>query len=184
MTRKNPVNSNKRTLLSLFIIFLKIGAFTWGGGYAMLPLIKNEVIEKKKWITSSDFIDGIAVSQSVPGAIALNTATFVGNKISGNLGAIVAVIGAALPSFISIVVVSIFFLRFRELGMVQNFFKGATPAIVALLVGAIIDIGKDALKGYKEIIIAAGLLLLLLCLHMHPILAIVIAAISGLFVRR
>ena len=184
MARRNPVNSNKRTLLSLFIIFLKIGAFTWGGGYAMLPLIKNEVVEKKKWITSSDFIDGIAVSQSIPGAIALNTATFVGNKISGKLGAIVAVIGAALPSFISIVVVSIFFLRFRELGMVQNFFKGATPAIVALLVGAIIDIGKDALKGYKEIIIAAGLLLLLLCLHMHPVLAIVIAAISGLFVRR
>lgn len=184
MTRKNLVNSNKRTLLSLFIIFLKIGAFTWGGGYAMLPLIKNEVVEKKKWITSSDFIDGIAVSQSVPGAIAINTATFVGNKISGNLGAIVAAIGAALPSFISIVVVSIFFLRFRELGMVQNFFKGATPAIVALLVGAIIDIGKDALKGYKEIIIAVGLLLLLLCLHMHPVLAIVIAAISSLFVRR
>ena len=150
----------------------------------MLPLIKNEVVEKKKWVTSSDFIDGIAVAQSVPGAIALNIASFVGNKISGNLGAIVAVIGAALPSFISIVVISIFFLRFRELGIVQNFFKGAIPAIVALLVSAIIDIGKDALKGYKEIIIAIGLLPLLLCLHMHPILAIVIAAFLGLFTRR
>lgn len=178
------MKSNNRILLSLFAVFLRIGAFTWGGGYAMLPLIRNEVVEKRKWITSSDFIDGIAVSQSVPGAIALNIAAFVGNRISGNLGAIVAVIGSALPSFISIVVISIFFLRFRELSMVQGFLKGATPAIVALLVGAIVDIGRDALKGYKEIIIATGLLLLLLCLHMHPVLAIVIAAILGLFVRR
>jgi len=178
------MKSNNRILLSLFAVFLRIGAFTWGGGYAMLPLIRNEVVEKRKWITSSDFIDGIAVSQSVPGAIALNIAAFVGNRISGNSGAIVAVIGSALPSFISIVVISIFFLRFRELSMVQGFFRGATPAIVALLVGAIVDIGRDALKGYKEIIIATGLLLLLLCLHMHPVLAIVIAAILGLFVRR
>lgn len=150
----------------------------------MLPLIRREVVEKRRWIASSDFIDGMAVSQSIPGAIALNIATFVGNRISGTPGAIVAVIGSALPSFISIVVISIFFLRFRELSVVQSFFRGATPAIVALLVGAVIDIGKDALRGCKEITIATGLLLLLLCLHMHPVLAIVIAVVLGLFVRR
>ncbi|MFO7996664.1 MAG: chromate transporter [Dehalococcoidia bacterium] len=178
------MNSDKRILLSLFAVFLRIGAFTWGGGYAMLPLIKNELVEKRKWITPRDFIDGIVVSQSVPGAVAINLATFTGNKIAGNLGAIVAAIGTALPSFVSIVVISIFFLRFRELSVVQSFFKGATPAIAAILVGAIVDLGKDALKGYKEIIIAIGLLLLLLFLHMHPVLAIVIAVILGLFVRR
>ena len=178
------MSSHKRILLSLFAIFFRIGAFTWGGGYAMLPLIKNELVEKRKWITSGDFIDGIVISQTVPGAIALNLATFTGNKIAGSSGAIVAAMGTALPSFISIVVISIFFLRFRELSVVQGFFKGATPAIVALLIGAIVDLGKDALKGYKEIIIATGLLLLLLFLHMHPVLAIAIAVILGLFVRR
>ena len=178
------MTSDKRMLFSLFGVFLRIGALTWGGGYAMLPLIKNEIVEKRKWISSRDFIDGVVVSQSVPGAIALNLATFMGNKIAGNAGAIVAVIGTALPSFVSIVVISMFFMRFREMSIVQGFFKGATPAIVAILVGAIVDLGKDALRGYKDIIVAIGLLLLLLFLHMHPVLAIVIAAVIGLFVRR
>lgn len=150
----------------------------------MLPLIKHEVVEKKKWITLEDFINGIAVSQSVPGAIAVNTATFVGNKVSGIRGAIVAALGAILPSFIVITLISIFFLRFRELATVQNFFKGATPAIVALLASAVISIARDALKKFTEIIIAAGLLFLLIYFHMHPILAIVIAVISGLLLRR
>lgn len=150
----------------------------------MLPLIKNEMVEKRKWIGSRDFMDGVVVSQSIPGAIALNLATFMGSKIAGNAGAIVAVIGTALPSFVSIVVISMFFMRFRELSIVQGFFKGATPAIVALLLGAIVDLGKDALTGYKDIIVAIGLLLLLLFLHMHPVLAIVIASVIGLFVRR
>lgn len=175
---------NKRILLSLFAVFLRIGAFTWGGGYAMLPLIRREVVEKRRWISSSDFIDGIAVSQSVPGAMALNVATYTGNRIAGIPGAIVAVIGCALPSFISIVVISVFLLRFSELSVVQGFFKGAVPAIFALLIGAIVDIGRDALTGYREIIIAIGLLLLLLFLHIHPALAILIAAIIGLLVRR
>ncbi len=184
MSEKNTASPQKNILLSLFSVFLKIGAFTWGGGYAMLPLIRNEIVEKKKWITAEDFINGIAVSQSIPGAIAINTATFVGNEVSGIPGAIAAALGAILPSFVVIILVAIFFLRFSELGIVQHFFKGATPAIVALLVSAVIDIGKDALKGYKEIIIAAGLLFLLLYFHMHPILAIVIAAISGIFLVR
>ena len=128
MVRKNPpVNSKINTLLSIFIVFFKIGAFTWGGGYAMLPLIKNEVIEKKRWITSEDFIDGIAVAQSVPGAIAINTATFIGNKVCGDLGSIMAVLGAVLPSLIAIIVVAAFFSQFGELTIVQNFFQGGKP---------------------------------------------------------
>lgn len=184
MASVKAMKSNKSILLSLFAVFLRIGAFTWGGGYAMLPLIRCELVEKRKWISSNDFVDGVAISQSVPGAIALNIATHTGNRIAGVPGAIAAVIGCVLPSFISIVVISIFFLRFRELSVVQGFFKGATPAIFALLIGAIVDIGRDALKGYRETIIAVGLLLLLLLLHIHPALAIAIAVIIGLVARR
>lgn len=149
----------------------------------MLPLIKNEVTQKKKWITSEDFIDGAAVAQSVPGAIVINIATFIGNKISGKRGAIAAVLGAALPSLITIMVVARFFLQFRELTIVQHFFKGAAPAIVSLIASAIIGIGKESLRDYRPIIITIGLLFLIVYLHIHPILAIVIAGISRLFFK-
>lgn len=183
MAKEKIQNPRRSLLLSLFIVFLKIGAFTWGGGYAMLPLIKNEVVVKKKWISDDDFIKGISVSQAVPGAIAINSATFVGHKVAGTAGAIAAALGALLPSFISIIVVAIFFLRFKELTLVRNFFRGATPAIVALLVSAVIDIGRSALKSYREMIISAALLFLLLYFNIHPIWAIAIAAITGLFFK-
>lgn len=184
MATDSTVSYDKRNLLSLFTVFVRLGALTWGGGYAMLPLIRREVVEKRRWIGPDDFIDGLAISQSIPGAVALNMAAFVGNRVSGTRGAAVAAVGTALPSFLSIVVISIFFLRFREIGAVQSFFQGAAAAIVALLVSAIVDIGRDALRGYKEIGIATGLVLLLLFLRIHPVLAIAISATLGLFVRR
>lgn len=180
-SEKKKANSRAGTLISLFFVFLKIGAFTFGGGYTMLPLVKNEVVEKKKWITAEAFVEGVAVAESIPGGLAVNTATYVGNKVCGNMGSVVAVMGAVLPSFLTRLAVAIFFLHFRELSIVQNFFKGAKPAIAALLVSAVIDLGKDALKKYREIIVTAGLLFLLLFFDMHPVLAIVIAAVLGLF---
>jgi chromate transporter len=184
MATGSTASYDKRILLSLFTVFVRLGALTWGGGYAMLPLIRGEIVEKRRWMTSQDFIDGLAVSQSIPGAVALNIAAFVGNRVSGTRGAVAAAAGTALPSFLSIVVISIFFLRFREIGVVQSFFQGAAAAIVALLVSAMVDIGKDALRGYREIGIASGLVLLLLFLRIHPVLAIVISGVLGLFVRR
>lgn len=180
MDVKDDVRSKLKLTFSIFVMFFKIGAFTWGGGYAMLPLIKNEVVEKKGWLTSEDFIDGIAISQSLPGPIAINIATFVGNKLCGKFGSLTALAGAILPSFISILIIAMFFLRFRELVLVQNFFKGANPAIVALIVSAVIDIGKNALKRYRELIIAITLFFLLVYFRIHPILAILISAILGI----
>jgi len=176
------VKSKAGTLLSLFFVFLKIGAFTWGGGYCMLPLIKTEVVDKRRWISSEAFLDGVALAQSIPGAIAINSATFVGNKVMGMTGALVAALGAVLPSYAALILVSAFFLSFRELAPVQNFFRGAVPAVVALLVNAVIDMGKEALKRYTEVIIAA-VLFLLIFFHIHPILVIVIAGTLGLFAR-
>lgn len=182
MTDKD--SSRLKLLLSLFSVFFKIGAFTWGGGYAMLPLIKNEVVEKKMWISSDDFIDGIAVSQSLPGAIAVNTATFVGHKICGKLGSLVATAGAVLPSVITIIIVAMFFLQFKDLKVVQSFFRGANPAIAALILSSVLDLGKSALKNRQDIIISIGLLLLLIYFDIHPILAIIISAILGIILKR
>ena len=178
-----PVKEKSRTskLLALFLVFFRIGAFTWGGGYCMLPLIKSEVVEKRRWLTSETFFDGIAVAQSLPGALAVNSATFVGNRVAGTIGAIVAALGAVLPSYIVLILVTAFFLSFRELAPVQNFFKGAVPAVVALLVSAVLDLGKEALKNYKDIIIAAALFVLLVFLHVHPIAVILPAGTLGLF---
>lgn len=170
-------------LVSLFFVFLRIGAFTWGGGYCMLPLIKCEVVDKRRWLTSEAFLDGIAVSQSIPGALAVNSATFVGNRVAGTAGAIVAALGAVLPSYVVLILVSAFFLSFRELAPVQNFFKGAVPAVAALLISAVLDMGKEALKNYLDIIIAVGLFILLVFLHLHPIAVILLAGIFGLFRR-
>jgi len=181
---RNLKSNRLNSLITLFYIFLKIGAFTWGGGYVMLPLIRNEIVRNRKWVTSEDFINGISVSQSIPGSIAINTATFVGYKVAGLPGAISAALGAILPSFTAILLVAIFFLRFRELSAVQNFMRGATPAIVALLVAAVIDVGKSALKGFTAIIIAAGLLFLLLYFHLHPAFALLISAAVGLLPGR
>lgn len=175
--------SSFERLVSLFLVFLRIGAFTWGGGYCMLPLIKTEVVDKRKWITSEAFLDGVAVSQSIPGALAVNTATFVGNKVMGTVGALVAAFGAVLPSYIVLILVSAFFLSFRDLVPVQNFFRGAVPAVAALLVNAVFDMGKEALKHYTEIIIAVALLVLLILFHINPILIIIFAGIIGLFRR-
>ncbi len=149
----------------------------------MLPLIRNEVIQKRNWITMEEFIDGISIAQSAPGAIAVNTATFIGNKVAGKKGAIIAVLGTILPSYISIMVIATFFLEFREMTVVQNFFKGATPAVLALIISAIIDIGKQSLKKYYNVIISVGLLFLLLYFQLHPILIIIIAGTLGLFIK-
>ena len=147
----------------------------------MIPLIKTEVVDKKKWINAGVFLDGIAVSQTLPGAIAVNSATFVGNKVMGIPGALVAALGAVLPSYVVLLLVTAFFLSFRELAPVQNFFKGAIPAVVALLISAVIDIGKEAIKHYAGIIIALALFGLLIFLHLHPILVILIAGTIGIF---
>jgi chromate transporter len=178
---KARVKPTLSVLVSLFLIFLRIGAFTWGGGYCMLPLIKCEVVDKRRWLTSEAFLDGVAVAQSLPGALAVNSATFVGNRVAGTAGAIVAALGAVLPSYIALILVSAFFLSFRELAPVQNFFKGAVPAVAVLLVNAVIDMGKEALKHYSEVIIAAALLVLLVVFHLHPIAVILLAGTLGLF---
>ena len=129
-------------LLTLFLTFLKVGAFTFGGGYAMIPIIEEEVTKKRKWITDSEILDIITISETTPGPIAVNTATYVGYKVGGILGSIFATLGLALPSFVIIFVISYFYKDFMQWQVIQAAFKGLKVGVIILLINAGIKLKK------------------------------------------
>src|SRR5690554_1238352 len=118
-------------LFKMFITFFKIGAFTFGGGYAMIPIIQEEVVGKKKWIDDSEFMNAIAVAQGSPGPVAVNTSIYVGYRIGGLPGALTATLGTILPSFLIILLIAMFFYQFRDYAIIDKIFLGIRPAIVA-----------------------------------------------------
>jgi chromate transporter len=129
-------------LLEIFWSFLKIGAFTFGGGYAMIPLIQYEVISRRGWLTEQEFIDLLTIAQTAPGPIALNTAVFVGYKFRRYWGALAAVLGVVIPSFAIILVIAMFFAGIRNNVWIDAAFKGMRPAVVALIVAPIVGLTK------------------------------------------
>lgn len=132
-----------KLILTLFLSFFKIGAFTFGGGYAMLSLLENEFVEKKKWLTKDEFLDMVAIAESTPGPIAINSATFIGHKASGVLGSALATLGVVLPSFIIIYVISLFLDAFLGFTLVANAFRGIQACVVYL-------IGSTGIKLFKQ----------------------------------
>lgn len=130
--------------LEAFGIFFKIGAFTIGGGYAMVPLIENEIVTKRKWIAQEDFIDLLAISQSAPGILAVNISIFIGYKLRGIRGSIITALGTILPSFIIILAIALFFHSFQDNPIVERIFKGIRPAVVALIAAPTFTMGRSA----------------------------------------
>ena len=129
-------------LLLLFITFFKVGLFTFGGGYAMIPIIQDEVTKKRKWISSNEILDIIAISETTPGPIAVNTATYVGFKVAGVLGSIIATLGLVIPSFAIIFVISYFYKDFMKAAVIQAAFKGLKIGVILLLFNAVIKLKK------------------------------------------
>lgn len=171
-------------LLDIFLTFFKIGAFTFGGGYAMLPIIQREIVDNKKWFSDEEFLDSIAVTNSLPGLLATNCATFVGYRVAGFAGAISAVLGVVLPSFVIILVIAIFFGFIRENILVEYIFSGVRPAVVALIAYALVKLIKSVGINYVNISISLAVLLSILLLNLHPIAAILICGILGFFLYR
>lgn len=130
-------------LFQLFWIYLKIGTFTLGGGYAMLPLIQREIVDNKHWIDAQEFVNMIALAQAAPGLIAVNSAIFIGHKVAGWKGVIATVLGAALPSVVIILFIAVFFTQFKHLHTVEAVFKGLRPAVVALITAAVIRLARN-----------------------------------------
>lgn len=167
-------------LLDLFIAFFKIGAFTFGGGYAMISVIEQEVVTKRKWLSEQDFVDMLATVQSLPGPISINSSVYVGYKQKGVLGAIAAAIGTALPSFVIILLLAIVFTDVQEHPTIEKIFKGIRPAVVALIVAPLIRLGKKTGITYKTIIIPIVAALAVWQANISPIAIIIMAAMGGI----
>lgn len=163
----------------IFIIFFKIGAFTLGGGYAMLPLIEKEVVENKKWIDREEILDMFAIMQSVPGIIAIKSSVFIGFKKAGVRGAFFAALGVTLPSFLIILLIAHLLLSLRDNIYVQKIFAGVRAGVTALILVTAIRFAKSTLKGYISILIAIASFLLIVFLNIHPIFTILIGGILG-----
>ncbi|MGL5649290.1 MAG: chromate transporter [Clostridium sp.] len=167
-----------KDLIDIFRSFFKIGAFTFGGGYAMIPLIEDEVVNKKEWIDKEEFLDILTVSQSLPGAISVNCSLFVGNSLYGFKGSIAALLGVALPSFLIILVVASLFMTIRNNTYVNAAFEGINAGVPILVLAGVLSISKGVKKNKKNIVIFI-IALILLVLNVNPIIVLIIFAIYG-----
>lgn len=183
--------NRKNILLDLFFTFFKIGAFTFGGGYAMIALLDRDCVDNKKWITSDELMNITVIAESTPGPIAINCATYTGYKMKGLLGAIVATLGMILPSTIIIYIVSIFFGDLLSNSIIANVFKGIRVAVCILIVQAAIKMIKKVMKNSKKkllpsIIISSFFLIVLtsnlLGTHFSTIYLILVSGFIGYFV--
>lgn len=164
----------------LFATFFKLGLFTIGGGYAMIPLIERDVVVRYGWVDKKDFVDLLAVSQSAPGVFAVNMSIFIGYRLHGVAGAVVAALGNVLPSIIIILAIALFFNRFREYEIVNNVFLGLRPAVVALIAAPVFSVAKSARIGWTNVWIPVLSALLIVAMGVSPVYIIAIAVIAGI----
>ncbi|MBE7054714.1 MAG: chromate transporter [Ruminococcaceae bacterium] len=170
-----------KTLWELFAAFFRIGAFTFGGGYAMLSLIQKEVVENKKWATDEEVLDYYAVAQCTPGVIAVNTATFIGYKQKGVLGAVAATFGVVLPSLIIISIIAAVLQNFMQYEIVQHIFGGIRVAVAVLIVNAVITMGKKAIIDRLCVILSiSAFLVSVIFPSVSPVFIVLAAALTGI----
>lgn len=180
----NDAAAIRNIYLDAFLTFFKIGLFTIGGGYAMIPLIESEIIEKKKWVGKEEFLDLMAIAQSCPGIFAVNIAIFIGYRLRRVKGALVSCIGTALPSFIIILLIALFFHQFKDNQMVAAAFRGIRPAVVALIAVPTFNLAKKAKLNRFTFWIPIASALLIWLLGVSPILIILAAGVGGFLVGR
>lgn len=162
----------------MFLTFLKIGAFTFGGGFAMIPIIQNEVVDRRGWIKEEEFIDTISIAQSSPGPIAVNSSIFVGYKIDGLKGALICTFGTVLPSFLIILLIAVFFTQFQNSPIFEKIFMGIRPVVVALIFSAVYKLIKNARLGYPDLAISAVAALAIVLFDITAIYVIVVGVLA------
>lgn len=170
----------KRNLWPLFATFFRIGAFTFGGGYAMIPLIQKEMVENKKWISDEDILEIVAIAESTPGPIAINTATFVGYRVGGFWGALCATMGVVIPSFLVISVIAFFLRQFQDYKGVQYAFWGIRAGVLALILKALWSMYKSAPKGWVSYVVMAAAFILVAVFDVNILFVIIGCALFGL----
>ena len=167
-------------LLKLLFTFFKIGLFSFGGGYAMIPFMQREIIEKHQWLSSSEFVDIIGISQMTPGPVSVNSATFVGYKVCGVVGSIFATLGITVISFILVSIASKAIDKFKESKYLKAALLGMRPVLIALIINAFISLAKDAYVDVKSIIVTLIVGGCLFSKKIHPIVIIVLAGLLGI----
>ena len=170
-------------LLDLFFTFARIGGLTFGGGYAMLPLLQKEVVEKRKWATEEEIMDYYAIGQCTPGIIAVNTATFVGQSTAGIAGGIFATLGVVFPSLIIITLIAAFLQNFAELAVVQYAFSGIRVCVCVLIFNAVVKLWKKSVVDKKTLVIFIAVFLGSALTDLSPILFVIISGVAGIIIK-
>lgn len=169
-----------KELINLFCAFFKVGAFTFGGGYAMLPMLQKEVVEKNKWATNEEILDYFAIGQCTPGVIAVNTATFIGYKNRKVLGAIFSTLGVITPSIIIICLIASVLSNFASIPEVQSAFNAISVAVVVLILDAVIKMAKSSIKDLFGVIVCVVVFGALMLFNLSPVIVVVSAGVLGI----
>ncbi len=170
-------------LLDLFFTFARIGGLTFGGGYAMLPILQREVVEKRGWATEEELMDYYAIGQCTPGVIAVNTATFIGQKTSGIIGGIVATLGVVFPSLVIISVIAAFIQNFADMAIVQNAFAGIRVCVCVLIFNAVVKLWKKSVVDKITLLIFLVIFAGSALTDLSPIVFVILAAIAGIVLK-
>jgi len=170
--------------VQLFWSFFKIGAFTFGGGYVMIPLIEQEIVGRRRWISSEEFSETLALAQSAPGPVAINSAVFVGYKMRGMKGVLASVLGTVIPSFVVILFIAVFFSDIRDNAVIARIFKGLRPAVVALIAVSFTRMLKQKNFAWHYTLIALLAAAAVFLLKISPIIVILVAAAGGIVFSR
>lgn len=170
-------------LWELFITFAIVGVTTFGGGYAMLPALQREVVDKRKWASDEEIMDWYAIGQCTPGVIAVNTATFVGQKQAGVIGGILATLGVVFPSLVIITVIAAFIQNFAHLPVVQKAFAGIRVCVCVLILNAVVKLWKKSVVDWKTLVIFLIVFLGSVIFDVSPVLYVVAAAVLGIVIK-
>ena len=166
-----------KVLFDLFRAFFTIGALTFGGGYAMLPMLEREIVSRHKWVTSEELLNYFAIGQCTPGVIAVNTATFVGYKVKGIIGGIIATLGVVAPSILIITVIALVLQNFMDIGWVQHAFAGIRVAVCALITASVVKLFKSNVKQHWHIALAVIAFVVVALLKLSPVYVVVACAV-------
>lgn len=169
--------------LDLFLSFAKVGVLTFGGGYAMLPILQREVAENKKWATEEELMDYYAIGQCTPGVIAVNTATFIGRKVKGHAGSILSTLGVVFPSLVIIIAIAAFVNNFADSPIVQNAFAGIRACVCVLILNAVVKLWKKAIVDKPTLLIFAIVFILSVFTNLSPVVYVILAAVAGIILK-
>lgn len=170
--------------IDLFLVFAKIGVMTFGGGYAMLPMLERELIDNRGWTTNEELMDYFAVAQCTPGVIAVNTATFIGYKLYGNLGGIVATLGVVFPSLVIITTIAGVLTNFADIPAVEHAFAGVRVCVCVLIFNAVVKLWKGAIKDKTALVLFVVIFLLSVFLDVSPVVYVIACAAAGIFLTK